>query len=44
MAKKVSWLYGGTRYYGTFIKETKKHIFARTTNGKTKKIIKNKKK
>ena len=23
MAKKVSWMYGGKRYYGTFIRETK---------------------
>jgi|TARA_R100000541_G_scaffold56394_1_gene65795 hypothetical protein len=40
MAKRVSWKWGGKRYYGTFIRETKKHIFARTENGKTKKIVK----
>jgi len=40
--KKVSWLYGGKRYYGTEIKskETSKARFARTENGKIKKIIK----
>ena len=40
MSKKVSWLYGGKRYYGTLIRETKKHKFARTENGKVKKIVK----
>tara|TARA_R100001443_G_scaffold16333_1_gene26342 strand:+ start:1529 stop:1660 length:132 start_codon:yes stop_codon:yes gene_type:complete len=40
MAKKVSWMYGGKRYYGTFMRETKTHIFARTKSGKTKKIRK----
>ena len=40
MAKKVSWTFGGKRYYGTFIRETKTHKFARTKNGKTKKIKK----
>tara|TARA_Y100000361_G_scaffold152274_2_gene171341 strand:- start:2132 stop:2305 length:174 start_codon:yes stop_codon:yes gene_type:complete len=40
MAKKVSWLYGGKRYYGTLIRETKKHKFARTHNNKIKKIVK----
>jgi hypothetical protein len=40
MSKKVSWLYGGKRYYGTLIRETKKHKFARTENGKIKKIVK----
>ena len=44
MAKRVSWLYGGKRYYGTLIRETKKHKFARTENGKVKKIVKKKKK
>ncbi len=42
--KKVSWMYGGKKYSGTYIRETKKAIFARTTNGKIKKIIKKKKK
>lgn len=42
MAKKVSWMYGGKRYYGTLIpsRETKTHRFARTANGKIKKIRK----
>ena len=44
MSRKVSWMYGGKRYYGTFIRETKTHKFARTTNGKIKKIVKRKKK
>ena len=40
--KKVSWLWGGKRYYGTEIasKETKTHRFARTENGKIKKMKK----
>tara|TARA_X000001382_G_C3081151_1_gene150575 strand:+ start:35 stop:166 length:132 start_codon:yes stop_codon:yes gene_type:complete len=42
MAKKVSWTWRGKRYSGTFIRETKKHIFARTKSGKTKKIVKRK--
>ncbi len=35
---KVSWLYGGKRYYGTLIpsKETATHRYARTENGKIK--------
>ena len=44
MAKKVSWMYAGKRYHGTLIRETKTHKFARTHNGKTKKIVKRKKK
>jgi len=40
MAKKVSWTYGGKRYRGTLIRETKTHKFARTTAGKIKKIKK----
>jgi hypothetical protein len=40
MAKKVSWTFGGKRYYGTFIRETKTHKFAKTKNGKIKKIKK----
>ena len=43
MAKKVSWMYGGKKYSGTFIRETKTHTYAvKTTNGKTK-VIKKKK-
>ena len=42
MAKKVSWTWGGKRYYGTLIRETKTHKFARTHNGKIKKIVKKK--
>ena len=42
MAKKVSWTYGGKRYSGTLIRETKTHKFARTSNGKIKKIAKKK--
>ena len=44
MAKKVSWNWGGKRYSGTFIRETKTHKFARTHNGKIKKIVKKGKK
>jgi hypothetical protein len=42
---KVSWMYGGKRYSGTLIpsRETKTHRFARTKNGKIKKLPKNKK-
>lgn len=40
MAKKVSWMWGGKRYYGTLIRETKTHKFARTENGKIKRIKK----
>tara|TARA_R100000234_G_C4996203_1_gene178078 strand:- start:1286 stop:1423 length:138 start_codon:yes stop_codon:yes gene_type:complete len=40
MAKKVSWMYGGKRYYGTLIRETKNFRYARTASGKTKKIRK----
>ena len=40
MAKKVSWLYGYNRYYGTLIRETKTHKYARTENGKVKTIKK----
>ena len=38
MARQVSWMWGGKRHYGTFIRETKTHIFARTKNGKIKKL------
>jgi hypothetical protein len=41
--KKVSWKWGSKTYYGTLIRETKTHKFARTHNGKTKKIVKKKK-
>jgi len=40
MAKRVSWMFGKKRYYGTLIRETKKFKFARTSNGKIKKIKK----
>jgi hypothetical protein len=41
---KVSWMYGGKRYYGTLIpsRETKTHRFARTENGKIKRLPKKK--
>jgi hypothetical protein len=42
MAKRVSWKYGKKRYYGTLIRETKNYKFARTKNGKIKKIKKGK--
>ena len=38
MAKKVSWKWGGKTYSGTLIRETKTHKFARTKNGKIKKM------
>jgi hypothetical protein len=44
MAKTVKWQWGGKTYSGTFIRETNTHIFARTKNGKVKKIVKKKKK
>ena len=37
---QVSWMWGGKRYYGTLIRETNTHKFARTKNGKIKKIKK----
>jgi hypothetical protein len=40
MAKKVSWMWGGKRHYGTLIRETKDYKYARTVNGKVKKIKK----
>ena len=42
MAKKrrVSWKWGGKTYYGTFIRETAKYIYATTKNNKIKKIVK----
>jgi hypothetical protein len=41
---KVSWMWGGKRYSGTLIpsRETKTHRFARTENGKIKKLPKKK--
>tara|TARA_R110002012_G_C11503758_1_gene597643 strand:- start:716 stop:889 length:174 start_codon:yes stop_codon:yes gene_type:complete len=35
---RVSWLFGGKRYYGTLIpsRETATHRYARTENGKIK--------
>ena len=44
MAKKVSWLYGGKRYYGTLIREAKDFKYARPASGKTKKIRKKRRK
>ena len=40
MTKKVSWVWRGKRYYGTLIRETTTHRFARTHNNKIKKIKK----
>jgi len=42
MAKKVSWKWGNKTYSGTLIPsmETKTHRFARTKNGKIKKLPK----
>ncbi len=40
MAKKVRWKWGGKTHTGTLIRETKTHKFARTVNGKIKKIKK----
>ena len=39
MAKKVSWMWKGKRYYGTLIRETATHKYARTASGKTKTIV-----
>jgi len=41
---KVSWKWGGKTYSGTLIpsRETKTHRFARTQNGKIKKLPKTK--
>jgi len=41
-SKKVSWMYGGKKYSGNVIRETKDKIFARTHNNKVKTIIKGK--
>ena len=40
MPKKVSWMWGGKKYSGSLIRETKTHKLARTKNGKIKKIKK----
>ena len=42
--KKVSWMFGGKRYYGTLIpsKEDKDNRYAKTTNGKIKVLPKKK--
>ena len=40
MSRTVSWKWGGKTYKGTVIRTTKTHIYARTHNGKTKKIKK----
>ena len=37
---QVSWMWGGKRYYGTLIRETKNFKYARTSNNKIKKIRK----
>ena len=44
--RKVSWKWGGKTYSGTLIPsmETKTHRYARTHNGKIKKLPKRKKK
>ena len=41
---KVSWMFGGKKYFGTLIpsRETKDARFARTENGKIKKLPKKK--
>ena len=43
MAKRVSWTWRGKRYSGKLIRTTKKHKFARTHNGKIKKIVRRRK-
>jgi len=40
MVKTVKWKWGDKYYSGTLIRETKTHKFARTKNGKVKKIKK----
>ena len=44
--RRVSWMWGGKRYYGTLIpsRKTKDARFARTENGKIKRLPKRKKK
>jgi len=43
--RRVSWMFGGKKYYGTAIPsmETSEATFARTENGKIKKMLKKKK-
>lgn len=41
--RKISWVFGGVKYYGNVIRETKNKIFARTHNNKVKVINKEKK-
>ena len=42
MARTVSWQWGGKTHTGTVTRTTKTHIFAKTKNGKIKKIKKKK--
>ena len=35
---KVSWVWGGKRYTGTLIRETKTHKFARTKNARLRRL------
>ena len=42
LKKTVSWMYGGKKYSGKVIRETKDKIFARTHNNKVKTIVKGK--
>lgn len=42
MTRRVSWKWGNKTYSGTVIRTTKTHIYARTHNGKIKKIPKQK--
>ena len=37
MARQVSWMWGGKRHYGTFIRETKTHILLEQKMAKLKK-------
>ena len=39
MAKTVSWMWKGKRYYGTLIRETATHKYARTKSGKNSEIL-----
>lgn len=43
MGRKVSWKWGDDTYSGTVIRETKNYIYARTHNGKVKRISKKRK-
>ena len=44
MVKTVSWMWKGKKYSGTLIRETATHKYARTKSGKTKTIVKKKRK